>query len=385
MKENKLNILFIVSEFYQAGTERFTYELDKALNREKFNISILSLLPLNNNLYFTDYYFEQHKALGTNIFFLQEIDQIRVPTIQDRLKRKLFGSNLPNAHDALLQFYDQFNYISIMGEYNYALATRWMTDVHKKKCLIHIMNSKHQFPQIYNNFNKNESYNFCSGFKENEIKEELDGFISFRHFYFPLAINIEKDSPVWRYPANKLKKIAIFTRITNTKPLDPFLHAFHILKNKMGSVELHVFGQADSEINRIKQMIGYLSIQGNVHFRGHTENISNTCQTEDINLVWFHSFYGVPGGFAGFDISVLGVPQIFWNFTQSINDSILEDLPVFNNLVKFVETSIELIKSPEKAEKLALNQFNYLCENRNIGRFVHIMENLYMNKAKEIK
>ena len=61
----KTKVLFIVSEFYQSGTARFTYEIDCALNKELFETSILSLNPLNNSDQWQDYYNFLHKHKET--------------------------------------------------------------------------------------------------------------------------------------------------------------------------------------------------------------------------------------------------------------------------------------------------------------------------------
>ena len=55
--QNRVKVLFVVSEFYQAGTERFTFELDRALNKDKFSVEILCILPLNASERFSDYYY----------------------------------------------------------------------------------------------------------------------------------------------------------------------------------------------------------------------------------------------------------------------------------------------------------------------------------------
>jgi hypothetical protein len=66
---DKVKVLLIVTDFYQAGTERFTYELDRAIDKSKFEVQILSLLPLNNSPQWKDYYYEKHLELGNkNIF-----------------------------------------------------------------------------------------------------------------------------------------------------------------------------------------------------------------------------------------------------------------------------------------------------------------------------
>ena len=40
---SKIKLLFVVYDFYQAGAQRFVYEIDKALDRNKFQIEILCL------------------------------------------------------------------------------------------------------------------------------------------------------------------------------------------------------------------------------------------------------------------------------------------------------------------------------------------------------
>ena len=44
---DKIKLLFFVTEFWQAGTQRFTFELDQAIDKEVFEISILSFRRLN--------------------------------------------------------------------------------------------------------------------------------------------------------------------------------------------------------------------------------------------------------------------------------------------------------------------------------------------------
>ena len=66
---SKINVLLVVSEFYQSGTSRFTYEIDSALNKKEFITSIISLNPLNNSSQWIDYYNHKHEELGTKLYF----------------------------------------------------------------------------------------------------------------------------------------------------------------------------------------------------------------------------------------------------------------------------------------------------------------------------
>ena len=97
--QNKVKVLFVVSEFYQAGTERFTYELDRALNKNQFEVEILCLIPLNASQRFTDYYYSKHIELGTKVHFMDQVNVPTEPTLQQRIKKNMLESTMngPNA------------------------------------------------------------------------------------------------------------------------------------------------------------------------------------------------------------------------------------------------------------------------------------------------
>jgi hypothetical protein len=105
--ENKIKVLFVVSEFYQAGTQRFTFELDSALNKKHFEVNILSILPLGNNTLFSDHYYSKHLSLGSNIYFWNDVDILNRPTFKQRISRKFFGKNLPNERQLIISFFEK--------------------------------------------------------------------------------------------------------------------------------------------------------------------------------------------------------------------------------------------------------------------------------------
>jgi hypothetical protein len=90
-----------------------------------------------------------------------------------------------------------------------------------------------------------------------------------------------------------------------------------------------------------------------------------------IDLVWFHSYYGAPGGYASFDLSNIGVPQLFWNFTPAFDISLQSNSwPIFNNLIEFIlETKKKLMNDTERIE-LSNIQNNSVRKDRNIENHI---------------
>lgn len=375
--QNRVKVLFVVSEFYQAGTERFTFELDRALNKDKFSVEILCILPLNASERFSDYYYEKHLELNTKIYFLDDINTITAPTFLQKIKRRFSSTEMPDERQNIKRFLDQYDAISVMGEYNFPLIKKYCSVKNEKKILIHIMNSKFQSRYLYDNFSKLENYHFVSGFGEKHIKWELNEFADYQHTYFNLNFKFENKFLKFEYKKSNTPKIGIFTRLAPTKPLDPFIYAFKSIQNKIHGAELHIFGSGDPQKEGVNRYVEQLQLESSVFFRGHQDNILKTAIEENLDIVWLHGYHGIPGGFAGFDVATAKIPQLFWNFGCAPNSQTYDFFPMFNDNEAFANHSIFLLNNPNAAKTLAYKQFDFININYNIENNIEMMENLY--------
>ena len=129
--ESKIKVLFVVSEFYQAGTQRFTYELDRSLNKNSFSTEILCLLPLNSSNRFSDYYHAKHLKLGTKVHFMDDVNQVIAPTFLQKIKKRLFNTPYEDERIRIKSFFDNYDCISVMGEYNLKEIYRYIKPENK--------------------------------------------------------------------------------------------------------------------------------------------------------------------------------------------------------------------------------------------------------------
>lgn len=381
--KDKVKVLFVVSEFYQAGTERFTYELDRALDKNLFSVEILSILPLNASERFNDYYFEKHRELGSKVHFMHEINKILVPSLKQKIKFRLFGRALPDDHENINKFFNHFDCISIMGEYNFKEIYKYITLENRHKLLISIHNSKYQVPNTYDAFNKQEEFHFVSGFHQDQIDYELSEFLNFKHTYFNLNFRFENEFRKTTYQSSVKPKIGIFTRLTATKPLDPFIYSFQLVTEQLPEAELHIFGSGDPIKEGVARYVTQLDLKSSIHFRGHQENILKTAVEEELDLVWIHGYHGIPGGWVGLDISTAKIPQLLWDFGNSTK-KFYPFFPMFNSVSELAKKSISLISDPLEAKKLANEQFIFINEHYNISKNIHVMEQLYLQITNRI-
>ena len=377
---NKTKVLFIVAEFYQSGANRYTYEIDQTINKDLIQLDILSWHPLNNSSVWEDFYYQKHKDLGTKIYFLDQIDQVTHPTLKQRINFKLFKKALPNERLIYQNFLDKYDKIIVVGAHVYPYIKRWMTDKQKNRTFVSIQNSIFQHPENYVKFNKKEEYRFISCFKEGMLQNELKEFENYSHCFFPLSIKITNKVFKSDYSLTQLIKIGIFTRLTFTKPLDPFLYALQSICEKYPSAQLHIYGHGDPVKEGVMRLVDQLDLKNNVFFRGHQDDLIQSALDDNLNLIWLHGYYGVPGGFSGFDICTTKIPQVFWDFSVSSDKFQDERFPMYHLLSKFVSKSLEVIENEDIAKDLAAVQYKYVENEKNIKKFIHILEELVLNK-----
>jgi glycosyltransferase involved in cell wall biosynthesis len=383
--ENKIKVLFVVSEFYQAGTQRFTYELDRSINKNSFSTEILCLLPLNSSNRFSDYYHAKHLEMGTKVHFMDEVNQVNAPTFLQKIKKRLFNTPYEDERIRIKSFFDDYDCISVMGEYNLKEIYRYIKPENKSKLLIHIQNSKYQVKHAYEAFPKDEMFHFVSGFHEGQIDAELSEFENYKHTYYNLNFKFENTLFKSEYINSKAPKIGIFTRLTPAKPLDPFIYAFQLVLDQIPQAEFHIYGSGDPEKEGVSRYVNQLALKNKVIFRGHQDSVTTTALNDQLDLVWLHGYHGLPGGWVGFDISTIKIPQLFWNFGKNENAKSYTFFPMFNSLNAFANKSIEVLTDPVIAKNLADEQFTYTNTHYNIDNNIHVMESLYKSLVESEK
>jgi glycosyltransferase involved in cell wall biosynthesis len=379
---NRINVLFVVGALHRAGAERFAFEIDLALNKERFEVSILCLQREQyiSTKWDNRYYEDKHKSIGTNVLYIDKfLENHKISTIErifHKLTRKKFKKVKEVYKESLFSYLDDFDIVHWMGEYTFIHQVPHRI---KKKSLIHSMCAKFQNPSLYDDYDFNYRYQFISGFINEELKFEYSQFKDISHTYFPLALKMHQNENRWKYIDSKIKKIGIFTRLDKNKPLDPFFYAFHLLLDINPDCELHVFGNGNPKEEGMLAYLDRLGILDKVIFRGHQEDIALTATTEHLDLSWFQGYNNrSPAGFAGFDICLTGTPLVCWDFFPKPIRSFNSIFPNFKNLNQFVNFSSEILNDKNKAEKLSNLQFEDVLLNNDMDKLILIVEDLYI-------
>ena len=378
---NKKNLM-IVYGFYAAGTERYSYELDKILKQKEIDIEILCLTDLPNSNY-KNYFYSKHKELGTTIHFFYDIIYRR-RTIWEKIQLK---TKLKNETDLqkgkLYSFLKQYDDCFFMGQYVYMHFEKFNVDRIFPKINIFVMSLRFQ-GEGWRKIKKDTPYVFISSpTKEEEIKYEYEGFLNFETIYFPLSFEVTNKYKKWNFNDFKKKRIGVFTRLAADKPIDPFLYAYHILLLNYEDIELHIYGNGDPEKSGANAFLRNIGLEGKVIFRGHQDDMKLSINKDKLDLIWFQGHLNKPGGYAALDTALTGTPQLFWDFYYGDNPSINNFncvFPHYKNLLKFVEDSLKILTNKEVAINISEKQFKEVFINNDIVKNFCYIERLFFEK-----
>ncbi|UTN04611.1 hypothetical protein L0669_01610 [Flavobacterium bizetiae] len=384
---SKKKILFIVSDFYHNGAQREMYEFDSALNKDKFELTILSLVELNTRLDLPDYFYEKHLCLGTKILFLKDfikknkkglVSTILNKILRNSLNLKVRDNNIRN----LITLFDNYDKVIFMGEYVYQSLSNSIQVDYFKKIFIFIMCSRFQ-SENYRNFEKNKQFVFMGGFDNTrQIEYEFEGFSNYKYEFMPLCLTVTNEYNKWQFNERcKTKKIGIFTRLHKDKPLDPFLYAYQVLLSQGYNIELHIFGVGNYKYAEYDRYINNLDLNDKVHFRGHQADMKKTILEEKLDLVWFQGYNNLPAGFAALEVCLTGTPQIFWDFFigENIQINRLDVVyPHYKDLLAFVEASKKVLYDHKVADFLSYKQFHDVFNNRDIFKNIENIEKILL-------
>lgn len=309
MAHEKTRVLFVIGHLVQSGAERFTYEVLKAIDRDRFEVALLTKSRIRKS----DFYYDKILALGIPI-------HRRLPLWYGRMQRHarpLYLALRPLVDFAyrlwakprlarLLDGYDVINAIQI--ENYYALQPVLKDDT---RVITYLM--AHRFQYSYDpleDCERGRRYRFAI-FDPVMREEFAQSGCDVEEIHFPLVIDLSATADLSSHARIAPPyRIGVFVRLARDRPLVGILRAFAALRAKGVDAELWLYGRGDREL--FAKEIDSLGIRDHVSFRGHTNSIERTLREDGLSMVWMTS-YGPVIAYASIEVGSYAFPMIFWN------------------------------------------------------------------------
>jgi len=332
----KRRILYITPGLQRAGAEKYVHDLILALDKSKFEAEVLTTDDVHSNTVFPHYYYFSLKEQGITLHtFLtpkfNEFKRIRkwLPGKPGGIVLRSFnafawiwnGVIVKIHYRKLGRLFSQYDFISVIDALTFHIVKKPLRK--HRNYDIHLMCHQSQFDnQVYKSFEKHLAYNVVYIDPNQVVEMKAQDLRIGKSCYFPLSININDYNRQYAPPANSFAfRIGVFTRINRAKPLNNIMAAFSLLHTSAkAEIHLHIFGNKQDEeyFIELEQKIASLGLQNNVVFEGHSQNMLESIQNREINLVWGTSQAGFVG-YATVEAGAAGVPLVLSSVTEFEN------------------------------------------------------------------
>lgn len=311
--KGKLRTLVISYELAQGGAELFAYQVARSLNRERFDVEIVTRWrPNDRQLYASRLEQEGFNISRPTWFGMLVGDRLR-RFRGTRLRRlaikfaSLFDRGLRRLiRDADLVLISQIeNYVAVQEH------------VAGKAVVLHLMSNRFQYDyDIYADCDPRRRPALVLIDPEQENGIRGSGLEGARRIPVNLSIDFQGRQTLYdptRRSRNPIR-IGVFQRLNRQeRPFVPLLQALKELRKSVDA-HLHVYGRGDREI--FAPEIDQLGLRNYVHFEGHAEDMREPLSSAGLSLTWMTSFAHTLG-YASIEIASYGVPIVFWNCAEN--------------------------------------------------------------------
>lgn len=380
MKDNcKTKILFVHSQLVQHGSERYLYELCKALKKDNFDVHVLTRFFFIKN----NFYYPKLLDIGCKIHTkLLTIRHLRYPFKFFYYRFKLVRVGFKSLHSFLIKrmygnFFQKFDLIAVIGIETYCDALAPLLD-NQKNVIIHHVNHQFQFERNYFNECKQDKIVILD---EKQREEILNSNLSNANLYFlplPMAFDHNINIGITKNFNSNFTRVAVFSRLYKDRPNEPLFRCFAEFKKRYSETELYFYGDGDPK--QYNSLLDELNITDCVFFRGHSKSISDSIIEDKIDILWLVSM-GKSISYSSIEISSMGMPMVFWNLDKENRSDILNEtngaINTFNNLNDFVDFNCNILKDQNKLRLNGQNIRNYVMNYYDINKNIKKLEKFY--------
>ena len=387
MRNNgKTKILFVHSQLVQHGSERYLFELCKELDKNEFDIHILTrFFSVRNN-----FYYPKLIGIGCKIHTrLVSLRHLRYPIKLLYNNSKLIRNVVKAFHRHLIKiiyfnYFRKFDVIAVIGIETYCDALSPLLDSYNNVIVHHVFH-QFQFERNYFNEFKQTKIVICDQKQREEILNSKISKIILYNLPLPMSFDESINIGLTKKFNNNLVRVGVFSRLYKDRPNEPLFKCFAEFNKKYNNkTELYFYGDGDS--TQYNEILIDLKISDSVFFRGHSKSISDSIITDQIDILWLVSM-GKSISYSSIEISCLGMPMVFWNIDNDDYSKIQTEtsgaIHSFNNLEEFVEFNCSILGDYEKLREVGQKLRFYVINYYNIRNNIKKLEKFYLENSSK--
>ncbi|MGH7934179.1 MAG: glycosyltransferase family 4 protein [Candidatus Binataceae bacterium] len=367
-------IAIICGSLAQAGTERYVYELCRALDKTRFAVDLLTIAPWGVG---RQYYAEPIRQCGIAIRpILPLFHWRRLPKLLRRYA--LAGQEVYRSWllPKLLAHYD----LVIVVQLDYLSDVAFMLPP-DTTVLLHLTTHLCQHePNYYRNKYPGDRAVFlvCMDRCQAQQAQEGLGSVIRGQTVVPLPIDVSGFEEITEWSSSTHPIIGSFMRIEPDRDHMPLLRAFAILA-KESDAELRCYGRGDASFLEAEAI--RLGVGGRVKFPGHVTDIRRTVIDDHIALAWLTAHDDFMG-YAGIELGLWGVPTYFYNVigtmsVQAILRQTAGTVHSYSSEAELAQASLALLRNPGLLREEGRRLRQYVQWHNDSKHVVRQIESFY--------
>jgi glycosyltransferase involved in cell wall biosynthesis len=382
---SRCRVLFVANSFVQAGSERCLYEVCRALDKNRFQVEVLTMRAFRPAP--VQYYYFRlremgipvHRKITRPVYFSRLLGGFGRSPRWRRLVNRIHGTWLRFRLRGFRQ-YDLVAFVLIEPFKSLQHALR-----PDDRFVVHLMAHRFQYPyDPYADCRVDLPYRMIV-MDPGDQRADLDGTPCARAktFYFPMAMPVSGPAVSRLTTKNAAAyRIGVVSRVGPDRPLRPFFDALQRLRQSADAT-LRIYGRGDPR--QFASDIEQRGIGGAVLFEGHAEDVEQRLQDDRIDLVWMISI-GPAIGYGSVETAAQGVPVLFYNLSRLTSD---EDvgrqtggaMHVFSDAAKLADFSLDLLRAPDRLAASADRLCEYVRREHDIGPHMARLQEYYLQIA----
>ncbi|HUR80228.1 MAG TPA: glycosyltransferase [Thermoanaerobaculia bacterium] len=379
----KTRLLFVIGHLVQSGAERYAYELCKAIDRDRFEVAVLT----KSRIQASDYYYGKLLDLGIPV-------HRRLPVTLNRLQRharKFYLAFRPlielghRWYSRLLlgRLLEEFDVINCIQLENYLLLQPVLRD--NSRVITHLMSNAFQYGfNPYMDCASGRQYRFVFT-DPTQIADFADAPCAGAEATFmPLALDLSATHDLSSHAKEgEPYDIGVFMRLGPERPISGLFRAFAKLV-RTREARLRIWGRGDPA--QFDAELHSLGIRNRVIFEGHTNSIESTLRDAGLSLVWM-TCVGTTVGYATTEVSSFGFPMLFWNLADIPDQQVAAEtggaIRSFRVAEDLAGATEELMASREGQLKAGRRLRRYILDTYEIAPHVRRLEEYMLAVAHE--
>jgi glycosyltransferase involved in cell wall biosynthesis len=358
----------------QGGAERYTFEICRAFDPERFEVE---LLCVEGTGLADQYYGERLVARGFRI--REALPVIRPPTSLRRLpwlQRFFVKLQYARHRRRVHALFAEYDLIGIVQIESLLKVDPWLRK--KQPVVVHLMSHLMQYSDnVYLKCHPHGRYFLiCQDEAQLEEAKALgDRILSAT--VVPLPVEPSEFSPIIFQHSGALA-IATFIRISPERPLVPLFEAFRELLQKTDATLRH-YGRGDS--SDLRAQLDAMRIADRVTFEGHTSDMRKSLIDDGVNFVWMTAFDDSLG-YASLEIAAMAVPSCFYNVGRGLTPEEIRRrtdgaVNCFRSAAELAEATLAIWEDEERYRSLGPRLRMFVHQRHDIHRRIAEIEQVY--------